>query len=355
MLCSYRNKERPKIIFFFFFFFFCFLGPHPQHMEVPRLGVQSERQLLATATATAMWDPSRVCELHHSSQQRQILNPLSEARDRTLNLMVLSRICFRCAMTGTPKMFLNCFPGASPIPARASSLRLPRLTPRVLSPAQPSPLDTSPRRTHRFPQNPWSRVISLPSPEPPRLFISTVASPKGPSPGSALTLTLLFPHQCSCPGLRKTPPHFTPWLHHQLLQPTFHQDDLPETQTLSHHPSFKPLPAPLCYQAKLQLLSLGNPLTSQISSLVSYQIFQKTTGYSPHIPYSFLPLLRWPSPQKLLSLTLDNMANSHSHFKTPTHDLQKPSLPSLEGKTFRPPAPMVHAASMITSYLFQKL
>ena len=26
----------------FFFFFFCFLGPHPQHMEVPRLGVKSE-------------------------------------------------------------------------------------------------------------------------------------------------------------------------------------------------------------------------------------------------------------------------------------------------------------------------
>ena len=23
-----------------FFFFFCFLGPHPQHMEVPKLGVE---------------------------------------------------------------------------------------------------------------------------------------------------------------------------------------------------------------------------------------------------------------------------------------------------------------------------
>ena len=27
-----------------FFFFFCFLGPHSQHMEVPRLGVKSELQ-----------------------------------------------------------------------------------------------------------------------------------------------------------------------------------------------------------------------------------------------------------------------------------------------------------------------
>ena len=33
--------------------------------------------------ATAMTDPSRICDLHHSSQQFRILNPLSEARDRT--------------------------------------------------------------------------------------------------------------------------------------------------------------------------------------------------------------------------------------------------------------------------------
>ena len=35
-----------------FFFFLCFfLGPHPQQMEVPRLGVQSELQWLAYTTA----------------------------------------------------------------------------------------------------------------------------------------------------------------------------------------------------------------------------------------------------------------------------------------------------------------
>ena len=27
------------------------------------------------------WDPSHVCNLYHSSRQRQILNPLSKARD----------------------------------------------------------------------------------------------------------------------------------------------------------------------------------------------------------------------------------------------------------------------------------
>ena len=56
-------------------------------MEVSRLGVESELQLLACTTATATLDTSCVCDLHHSSQQCQILNPLSKARDRTHNLM----------------------------------------------------------------------------------------------------------------------------------------------------------------------------------------------------------------------------------------------------------------------------
>ena len=69
---------------------FVFLGPHLRHMEVPRLGVQSELQLLATATATAMPDTSRMCNLHHSSQQCRILNPLIKARDQTCILMDVS-------------------------------------------------------------------------------------------------------------------------------------------------------------------------------------------------------------------------------------------------------------------------
>ena len=63
--------------------FFFFLGPHPQHREVPRLGVKLELQLLAYTTVTAMQDLSRIFVLHHSSGQRQILHPLSEARDQT--------------------------------------------------------------------------------------------------------------------------------------------------------------------------------------------------------------------------------------------------------------------------------
>ena len=87
------------------FFFFLFLGGgglHLQHMEVTRLGVQSELQLPAYTTATATQDPSHICDLHHSSGQRQILNPLIEARDQTLNLMVPSRIHLQRATMGTP-------------------------------------------------------------------------------------------------------------------------------------------------------------------------------------------------------------------------------------------------------------
>ena len=42
-------------------------GAHPRHVKVPRLGVESELQLLAYATATAMPDPSCVFNLCHSS------------------------------------------------------------------------------------------------------------------------------------------------------------------------------------------------------------------------------------------------------------------------------------------------
>ena len=87
------------------FFFFFFLEPYLQHMEVPRLGVQSELQLLAYTAATAMQDPNHLCDLHHSSGQHQIPNPLSKARDRTRKLMVPGQICFCCAMTGTPRFF----------------------------------------------------------------------------------------------------------------------------------------------------------------------------------------------------------------------------------------------------------
>ena len=61
-------------------------------MEVLRLGVETEPKPLAYTTVTAMLDPSSICDLHHSSWQHQILNPLSEARDRTCVLTDASRV-----------------------------------------------------------------------------------------------------------------------------------------------------------------------------------------------------------------------------------------------------------------------
>ena len=64
------------ITIYFVSLFFCG-GPCPRHMEVSRLGVELELQLLAYATVTATQDPSHTCDLHHSSRQCQIVNPLS--------------------------------------------------------------------------------------------------------------------------------------------------------------------------------------------------------------------------------------------------------------------------------------
>ena len=68
-------------------------------MEDTRLGVELEPQLLAYTTATAIQDLCQVCNLHHSSQQRQILNPLREARDRTKTSWFPSWIRFCCTTT----------------------------------------------------------------------------------------------------------------------------------------------------------------------------------------------------------------------------------------------------------------
>jgi len=53
-----------------------------RHMEIPGLGIELEGQVTAYTTATTTPDLSFICELHHSLQERQILNPLSEVRDQ---------------------------------------------------------------------------------------------------------------------------------------------------------------------------------------------------------------------------------------------------------------------------------
>ena len=49
--------------------------------------------MLAYTIVTATWDSSHLRDLHHSSQQRWILNPLRKARDGTCILMDTSWVC----------------------------------------------------------------------------------------------------------------------------------------------------------------------------------------------------------------------------------------------------------------------
>ena len=75
-----KRNELPSCCFVFFFFHF--------RATPPAYGSSQARgrirlQLLDYTIATATPDLSQVCNLHHSSWQCQILNPLSEARDQT--------------------------------------------------------------------------------------------------------------------------------------------------------------------------------------------------------------------------------------------------------------------------------
>ena len=80
-----------------------FLGPHLRHMEVPVLRDESELQLPASTTATAMQDLSHICELHRTLQHHQILNPLREARDQTCMLMDTCQVLNLLSHSGNSK------------------------------------------------------------------------------------------------------------------------------------------------------------------------------------------------------------------------------------------------------------
>lgn len=80
---SLEEEKKKEFLFIVYSitFFPLFLGPYLQHMEIPRTGVELVLQPQAYTTATAKPDLSHICELHHSSPQPWIANPLSKARD----------------------------------------------------------------------------------------------------------------------------------------------------------------------------------------------------------------------------------------------------------------------------------
>ena len=80
------TQSIPKARELFFFFDF-FKGPHPMAYRSfqARGGVEAAAEVYAIAIA--MRDLSHICNLHHSSCQCWILNPLSGTRDRICILM----------------------------------------------------------------------------------------------------------------------------------------------------------------------------------------------------------------------------------------------------------------------------
>ena len=78
-------------------------------MEVSSLGFKLELQLPVTATATAMRDPSCLYDLHHSSRQCPIRNPLIEARDRTCSLRDTSQILSPLSCSWNTQLYFNFF------------------------------------------------------------------------------------------------------------------------------------------------------------------------------------------------------------------------------------------------------
>ena len=91
-----------NIFFCLFFLFVCFLGLNPQHMKVPRLGVESELQLLGLHHSHS----NMGSKLHRQPIPQLMAMPEScptkQGQGSNPHSHDTSRICFPCATTGTP-------------------------------------------------------------------------------------------------------------------------------------------------------------------------------------------------------------------------------------------------------------
>ena len=91
---------------FFFFFFLLFRAAHVAYRSFQARGrIGTELQLPAYTTAAATQDPYHVCNLHHSSQQRQILSPTK--RDQRVSWILVGSVLLCHSRS-------SCYPLASP-------------------------------------------------------------------------------------------------------------------------------------------------------------------------------------------------------------------------------------------------
>ena len=97
MFCQFLLSSQVTQLFIYMYIYpfshiIIIIGGGLQHMEVPRVGGESELPLPAYTTATATPDLSRDCDRPYSLQQHQILNPPSKAKDHIHILMDTSRV-----------------------------------------------------------------------------------------------------------------------------------------------------------------------------------------------------------------------------------------------------------------------
>ena len=83
----FQIKEKKAVImmirvavYFIYLFIYFLFRPAPAAYGNSQARGPIGAAAASQARATAKWDLSRVCDLHHSSWQRWILNPLSKAR-----------------------------------------------------------------------------------------------------------------------------------------------------------------------------------------------------------------------------------------------------------------------------------
>ena len=115
---QFSGKLRVWIVlgFFCFVLSFAFSGAAP----VAYGSSQARGQIGAYTRATATQDPSCIRDLHHSSQQRRILNLLSKVRVEPATSWFAVGFVNHCTMTGTPRFvcfclcFCFCFLGPHP-------------------------------------------------------------------------------------------------------------------------------------------------------------------------------------------------------------------------------------------------
>ena len=102
-----RSPTDPEVLIYLFIHLFCFLGRHLRHMEVPSLGVKSELQLWAYATATSMPDPRHICDLHHSSRQHWILKHWARPGIKSASSWILVRFVSAEAQRNSPEVLFQ--------------------------------------------------------------------------------------------------------------------------------------------------------------------------------------------------------------------------------------------------------